>query len=117
MRRLALLPLAFLAATPAFAHAHLKSATPAEDATLAASPSEIVLEFSEAIEPKFSAIEVDDAKGARVDKDDLHGDAADARRLAVTLQPLAPGTYKVIWHVTSTDTHKTNGAYQFKVAP
>jgi methionine-rich copper-binding protein CopC len=113
MRRFVFVALALLAATPAFAHAHLKAATPAENATVSTAPAEIVLEFSEAVEPEFSTIEVDDANGVRMDKGDAHRDAADARRLTVALQPLAPGTYKVVWHITSVDTHKTSGSYQF----
>lgn len=117
MRRLALVLAALLFATPAFAHAHLHKAMPGENEALTAAPSEVTLEFSEAVEPKFSSIEVDDAKGTRVDKGDVHGDAADAKRLVVTLRPLTAGIYKVTWHVISTDTHKTSGSYQFKVAP
>jgi len=30
---------------------------------------------------------------------------------------LPPGIYTVIWHVTSIDTHKTEGRYQFTVGP
>jgi methionine-rich copper-binding protein CopC len=107
----------FLSVTPALAHAHLTKASPPENGALATAPEAVVLEFSEAIEPKFSTIEVDDAEGARVDKGDAHGDASDGKRLTVTLKPLVPGAYKVIWHATSTDTHKTSGSYQFKVAP
>jgi methionine-rich copper-binding protein CopC len=29
--------------------------------------------------------------------------------------PLAAGTYKVEWHAVSVDTHKSEGAYRFKV--
>jgi copper resistance protein C len=34
----------------------------------------------------------------------------------VTLPKLPPGTYTVNWHVTSVDTHKTEGNYTFTVA-
>lgn len=101
---------------PALAHAHLKGASPAADATVTSAPAEVALDFSENIEPKFSTIEVADAKGARVDKADVHVAPDNAKHLAVSLTPLEPGTYKVIWRVTSTDTHKTNGSYNFKLA-
>ena len=45
------------ASTAAFAHAQLEKATPAVGGTVA-SPSEIRLEFSEGVEPKFSKISV-----------------------------------------------------------
>ena len=32
------------------------------------------------------------------------------------LPKLTPGTYTVNWHVTSVDTHKTEGNYKFTVA-
>jgi methionine-rich copper-binding protein CopC len=34
----------------------------------------------------------------------------------VPVKKLAAGTYTVIWHVTSVDTHKTQGKFQFTVA-
>ena len=42
----------------AIAHAHLESATPAVDSTVAASPAELDLKFSEALELKFSGVKV-----------------------------------------------------------
>ena len=33
----------------------------------------------------------------------------------VELPRLSPGTYTVIWHVTSVDTHKTEGNFKFTV--
>jgi methionine-rich copper-binding protein CopC len=35
--------------------------------------------------------------------------------LSVQLPKLVPGTYTVSWHVTSVDTHKTEGNFQFTV--
>ena len=115
--RLFLMPiaLAMFTSTPALAHAHLIGSTPAANAKLAETPAEVVIDFSESIEPKFSAIEVDDAKGARVDKDDVHIAPGNAKRLAISVNPLAAGLYKVVWHVTSTDTHKTKGSFSFSV--
>jgi methionine-rich copper-binding protein CopC len=99
----------------ALAHAHLEAASPPPDASVATAPTEVALDFSEEIEPKFSKIEVDDAKGMRVDKGDVHLAAGNAKHFVVSLQPLDPGTYKVLWSVTSTDTHKTKGSYTFRL--
>jgi methionine-rich copper-binding protein CopC len=33
----------------------------------------------------------------------------------VTLPPLAPGTYTVIWRVLSVDSHITEGRFTFRV--
>ena len=107
--------LALTASTSAFAHAHLESTTPAADASLSTPPAEVAIVVSEAIEPKFSTIEVKDAHGTRVDKGDVHLAPDDAKRLIVSLQPLDPGSYTVDWKVTSVDTHKTHGRFSFKV--
>jgi len=105
-----------LSSTAAFAHAHLDHATPAPGSTIKPAPSEVVLSFTEKLEPKFSSIEVRDGKGAAVQTGKAHtgGGAAELR---VALKPLPPGTYKVIWRVLSVDTHRTNGSFTFRVGP
>jgi methionine-rich copper-binding protein CopC len=107
--------LLLIGSTSVFAHAHLESTTPAADAVVATSPAEVAIVLSEAIEPKFSSIEVKDAHGTRVDKGDVHLAPDNAKRLIVSLRPLDSGSYKVDWKVTSVDTHKTHGSFSFKV--
>jgi methionine-rich copper-binding protein CopC len=41
----------------------------------------------------------------------------DRRVLSVKLKTLPPGIYSVEWHVTSVDTHKTEGHFTFTVKP
>lgn len=101
----------------AFAHAHLKTATPAPDSTVQAAPASVAITFTEAVEPKFSSIEVQDAGGKRVDHGDAHVDPGDNKLFSVGLTPIQPGTYKVTWHATAVDTHKTDGSFQFTVKP
>ena len=66
-------------AGPAQAHAHLKTATPAADSTVAASPAELRLTFTEDLELKFSGVAVKGPgkavvrTGARVDRGQLVG--------------------------------------------
>jgi methionine-rich copper-binding protein CopC len=113
-----LLPLAaFLLATsgPALAHGFLDSADPAVGSTVATAPKAVTLSFTQGIEPSFSTIEVDDSSGARVDLNDPHTAPNDNSVLSVTLKPLGPGDYKVTWHVTAIDTHKTQGHFVFTV--
>lgn len=100
-----------------FAHAQLRQADPPVGAVVHSPPTQVELTFSEAVEPRFSTVTVANAAGARVDKGDLHPIAADAKRLAVSLEALPPGTYTVVWHATAVDTHKTEGAFTFTVAP
>ena len=54
-----------LTANSAFAHAHLEKATPPVGGTVS-SPSEIRLEFSEGVEPKFSKVTLTGPGGAAV---------------------------------------------------
>ncbi|MDQ0456695.1 copper homeostasis periplasmic binding protein CopC [Rhizobium paknamense] len=116
--RLGLLSLAasLVLAGQAFAHAHLSAASPADKEKRATSPSDISLTFTEALDVKFSGIDL--SSGAEKIKT---GDASlgpDGKVLKVAVpQPLKPGTYTVNWHVLSVDGHKTNGTLTFTIAP
>ena len=117
MRRVYLLAAAALCITsPAFAHAMLERASPPVGSEAASPPHEIVLTFTEGVEPLFSSIEVRTADGAVVTTGKPHVAAGDARKLSVDLPALQGGKYTVIWHATSVDTHKTEGRFQFSVA-
>ncbi len=111
----AIAALLVLASNVAFAHAHLKTATPAPDSTTATVPHEVVIDFTEGVEPAFSSIIVEDAAGQRVDAGAAHLADGDTH-LAVALKPLRAGVYKVIWHATAVDTHKTDGSFNFTVS-
>ncbi|TLU70986.1 copper resistance protein CopC [Lichenicoccus roseus] len=95
------------------AHAFLKRASPAVGSTGAA-PGEVVIDFTEGVEPQFSTIAVTAANGDSVVAGPVHPAGAEDR-LAVPVRPLAPGTYRVSWHATATDTHKTQGRFSFTV--
>ena len=101
----------------AHAHAQLRQAEPPVGATVHAAPPQVELTFSEAVEPRFSTVVVTDSAGSQVDHADLHVAGSDAKHLAISLGALRPGTYKVVWHATSVDTHKTEGSFTFTVAP
>lgn len=104
-------------AAPAFAHAHLRAASPAVGSIVAAAPETVECSFTEALEPRFSALEVRDAAGRQVDSADMRLDANDPRRMIVHVPKLGAGVYTVIWHATSVDTHRTEGRFGFTVAP
>ncbi len=108
--------LTLLVASPALAHAFLERALPRVGSTVAGAPAEVILKFTQEVEPAFSRIEVQDASGASMDAGDAHEAAGDPSSFAVPVRKLAPGTYTVIWHVTSVDAHKTQGKFQFSVA-
>ena len=104
-----------LAPVAAFAHAHLKTATPAADSAGTA-PAEVSIDFTEGVEPRFSTIEVTDPAGGRVDTGPAHTAPVDNKHLSVPVRPLPPGLYTVRWRATAVDTHKTEGEFRFTVA-
>lgn len=114
----AVFAVAFLAPSVAFAHAHLVKASPAVGSQVAASPTEIRISFSEAIELRFSGAEVKTASGSAVATGAVSIDPSDKATLVVPLKAaLTAGSYKVTWHVVSVDTHKTQGSFSFEVKP
>lgn len=102
---------------PADAHAFLRHAVPLVGSTIPAAPPVLTLDYTEGVEPRFCQVVVQDARGQRVDKGDLHAAPNDEKRLLLGLLPLKPGTYKVEWHVTSVDMHHTEGTFTFTVQP
>ena len=102
-------------ALSAFAHAHLVRATPAEGGTVKSAPNEVTLKFNEKLEPAFSSAVIRDSGGKQVDKADAHVDKADQTVVRVSLPPLDPGVYTVEWKAMSSDTHKINGNFTFRI--
>jgi methionine-rich copper-binding protein CopC len=111
---LALLVAGFIT-TSASAHPTLKSAMPPAEG-VASAPSEIRLNFSEAVIPKFSTVGLKDQAGKSIATGKVAINPNDARQLVLALEvPLQAGTYTVQWNVVSVDTHRVNGIYSFKV--
>jgi methionine-rich copper-binding protein CopC len=106
------------AATAALAHAQLQKADPAVGGTVATSPKEIRLKFSEGLEARFSGIALTTQAGEAVALGKPAVDPADASTFVAPIsRPLKPGVYKVTWHAVSVDTHKTQGSFNFTVSP
>ncbi|MDQ0392703.1 copper homeostasis periplasmic binding protein CopC [Labrys monachus] len=107
----------FALAGQAFAHAHLQSATPAVDGTVAAAPTELDLNFSEDLNLKFSGVKVTGPGKAAV----ATGEPMLMNKNATLMVPLSgtlgAGVYTVSWHALSADGHKTHGSYKFTVKP
>jgi methionine-rich copper-binding protein CopC len=104
--------LTVMAGATAEAHAFLDHAEPRVGSTVPTAPREIVLSYTQNLEPAFSSVEVSDANGARVY---LGKPKIGASTMRVGLKPLAPGTYRVRWQVLSVDTHTTEGSFTFHV--
>lgn len=100
-----------------FAHTLMDHAVPAAGSRVHGAPAEVKLWFSQALESAFSTLRVVDRNGRQVDKNDKRVDAGDPTLLRVSLHPLAPGTYQVIWRVLSADGHVSTGDFTFDVAP
>jgi methionine-rich copper-binding protein CopC len=101
----------------ALAHAFLDTADPIVGATLNVAPTGVTITFTEGLEADFSSLMVEDESGQRVDLGDAHTAPDNPMRFSVGLKRLKPGTYKVLWHALSVDTHKTSGSYTFTVTP
>ena len=106
-----LLTYALLGASIAEAHAQLDHAVPAVGSTVASSPGQVTLYFTESLEPKFSGGEVSNSSGARVDR----GASVSGKIMRLSVGTLPAGNYSVKWHALSVDTHKTQGSFGFQV--
>ena len=116
MRHASLIPvitlLLLLATAETSAHALLDRAEPRVGNTIASTPRQVTLFFTQKLEPAFSNVTVTNAAGARVDtgKPRVSGN-----QMSVSLRPGGSGTYHVNWHVLSVDTHTTDGNFTFQV--
>ena len=105
----------FLMLAPAaWAHAHPKVMVPAPNST-GTTPPFVIVTFSEAVEPKFSSLEVKDSKGNMMNKEQSKGGTNDAKTLTLAMPPLDAGDYTVEWVSVAVDGHKMNGSYKFTV--
>lgn len=75
-------------------------------------PGELTLRFTEPEEPLFCAVALLGPRGAAIR---AAAPRADGQTLVVRLPELTPGTDTIVWQVTSVDTHKTEGRYQFTI--
>jgi copper resistance protein C len=108
---LALLPLLLVASPAAHGHAFLDHADPRVGSTVASSPGQVTLHFTQNLESKFSSASVRNGAGARVDQ----GSSVSGSVIHVSVKALPPGTYRVSWRVLSVDTHTTQGSFSFHV--
>ena len=100
------------------AHAFLVRAEPRVGSKVNKVPTEVRIWFSETVQAGVSSIQVFDVNGKQVDKKDTHSDRDNRAALCVSLIPaMTPGTYKVVWRVTSADTHVTTGDFRFQIVP
>lgn len=96
----------------AWAHAHLKSSVPAENAALTSAPTQLTLQFTEAVHLTSLSVqkegEADAKKVASLPKEP-------SAEIKVPLAPLSPGKYIVSWRALGDDNHVVSGSLQFSV--
>lgn len=111
---------AFLASGAVFAHPKVVATTPADHAEVSA-PATIQVTFSETLMTQLSGADLTmtDMPGMTMGPMKIEvktAASADAKSLVITpAKPLAPGTYRVDWHVVSSDTHAVKGSFSFRV--
>lgn len=99
----------------ASAHTHMERSEPADKAMLETAPAAIHLWFSEKVSAEWSKIEVTDAAGKRVDKQQVTADDTNLKHVQSALEPLTAGIYQVKWNVISGDGHRVKGNFTFTV--
>ena len=107
-----ILALSLFMPVAAHAHAMLDHAEPRVGNTVATTPHQVSLFFTQNLEAAFSTVTVTDASGQRVDagKPQVSG-----KVISVPLRGGGPGTYRVNWRVLSVDSHTTEGNFTFRV--
>jgi copper transport protein len=101
----------------AFAHAALFRTSPSASVVINASPPQVALVYSEAVEPRFAIVSVTDARAHPQTTGPPHRSPANADELDVPLKHLRQGWYLVVWRVISVDGHPVRGAFTFAVGP
>ena len=99
------------------AHAFLDHAEPAVGSEVHSPPAAVKIWFTEKLEPVLCKLQVFEESGREIDKGDQAVDSGNGALLTVSLPPLKPGKYKVVWRAVSVDTHVTTGDFRFEVLP
>jgi copper resistance protein C len=97
----------------ASAHSEFVSSTPADGDSVSGTPTEIVLTFSAALDPKKSSIVLIDASGSQIAKAGV--DPAKNTVMRMTPPTLDPGAYEIDWTSVATDGDLLRGKVHFTV--
>jgi copper transport protein len=101
-------------ASTASAHAGLESSVPAPNAVLETGPTDIVLDFNEAVDAAIADIQLYD-QGAKLVPTGAPVRATDDTVVQASVPELTDGVYVVVWRVPSADGHVVDGAFSFRV--
>ena len=89
-------------ASGVFAHAELKSSEPADGGTVATTPAELALHFSQNLVSAQSWVAIRDSQGGDTQLK-VSFDANDKKLMKATTPQLQPGTYTIRWQSLSAD--------------
>lgn len=113
---LAVLIFTLLLRGTAGAHANLVRSEPEAGAVLQSSPSELVLEFSENLDPSFTKVQLLSSANQIVNPGPGTIDPAQPRVLHLTLSMLPKDSYTAVWRARSSeDGHISEGSVPFGV--
>lgn len=108
--------LLFLPGAKAMAHAELVESSPANGMHLDAPPRQVVLRFTESVNPVRDGFSLLDDSGSTVATPSAHTLPGDATRVSMPVPTsLGDGVYVVNWRVVSADSHPIHGAFVFSV--
>ena len=100
-----------LASSLAHAHSQLTSSAPADKASLASAPKEVVLHFSEPV--RVTALSITPSGG---EKQSLAGIPAEFMKdFTIAAPGLGDGKYDVSWRALAPDSHVMTGTFTFSV--
>lgn len=108
---------ALAAPAAAWGHAALLKTSPAASAEVDASPPQVRLAYSEAVEPRFAIVSVTNAAADQEVDGAVRRSPTNPNQLVVPLKHVPEGWYLVFWRVISVDGHPVRGAFTFKVGP
>ncbi len=97
-----------------FAHAGLEASVPSANAVLEEGPSEIELDFNEAVDAELADIELYDQE-ANLVATGLPESITDDTIVQASVPEIGDGVYVVVWRVPSADGHVVNGVFSFQV--
>ena len=105
-----------LAVAPAAGHSSLVGSDPPDAAVLAQPPTQLRLQFSEAVAPGLTTIDLVDGSGEAIGPVAVRADPDDAAALVIILPDLRRGAYRLSWKtVAADDLHATRGVLVFGV--
>lgn len=102
--------------TAAFGHAALIRTVPEASRTINVPPTQVTLDYTEAVAARFSIVSVTDVSGRQVTAGTPRS-GPNAATLVTPLRRLSQGWYLVFWRVISADGHPVRGAFTFAVGP